>query len=425
MGSKRSQLSERVAWIITPSTRSLCGGTIWGELRRSDNFSSESHTTDSALGLGGESSVFVNLAAVAGPVAGKQDALMDVNYRSAAPQDSLCLSLSSPFFRAPAAAGMACSELQFGHWIQSSTQATNAERSGQVAHTPPLACLMATHDLQVPYARAKAMCDYALANMNSIPVTICLLGLLYSKQNGLVGQQGSDLNLSDLCRLPLTPIMGSGLAPLQPHEVSDAAERITWLALTDPTLRPLQESTKDSILPSNRCNSLRVYDAVGPETMTMMEMLRVLRFLQNPEKQFRPVHIDYRNMERMLNVKSLGASVLSFCFTFLPLGNMNRQFVSLLRSEQDTNKPVIGNYDVWEKLIGENAKLTTLHDSFDPNCGGVPPSRKFPIRGLVRWMIKNPGVILPGAAVVLETLTGAVEQYSPFRAKTEDKKNGD
>lgn len=34
--------------------------------------------------------------------------------------------------RAPAAAGMACSDLEFGHWIQSSTQATNAERSGQV-----------------------------------------------------------------------------------------------------------------------------------------------------------------------------------------------------------------------------------------------------------------------------------------------------
>jgi hypothetical protein len=101
---------------------------------------------------------------------------------------------------------------------------------------------------------------------------------------------------------------------------------------------------------------------------------------------------------------------------------MNRQFVSLLRSEQDSNKPVIGNFVVWEKLIGEGARLTTLHDSFDPNCGGVTPSRKFPIRGLVRWMIKNPGVILPGAAVVFETLAGAVEQYSPFRSKSDDEK---
>jgi hypothetical protein len=150
------------------------------------------------------------------------------------------------------------------------------------------------------------MCDYALANMNTIPVTICLFSLLYSKRDGLVGQLGSDLNLADLCRLPLTPIMGSGLAPMQPHEVSDAAKRIAYLALTDPALRPLQESTKDSILPSHKSNSLRVYDAVGPETMTMMEMLKLLRYYQNPDKTFRPVHIDYRNMERMLNVKSLG-----------------------------------------------------------------------------------------------------------------------
>lgn len=160
------------------------------------------------------------------------------------------------------------------------------------------------------------MCDYALANMKTIPVTICLLGLLYSKRDGLVGQRGgSDLNLADLCRLPFTPIMGSGFAPLQPHEVSDASERITFLALTDPALRPVQESTKDSILPSNKSNDLRVYDAVGPETMTMIEMLRMLRYYQNPEKVFRPVHIDYRNMERVLNVKSLGKSFRGFIFS--------------------------------------------------------------------------------------------------------------
>ena len=66
------------------------------------------------------------MAAVAGPVAGKEDALMDVNYRYGREQ------ISFMSHRAPAAAGMACSDLEFGHWIQSSTQATNAERSGQV-----------------------------------------------------------------------------------------------------------------------------------------------------------------------------------------------------------------------------------------------------------------------------------------------------
>ena len=58
--------------------------------------------------------MFVNLAAVAGPVAGRPDAMMDVNYR------------------APVAAATACQQLGFGHWVQSSTQATNAERAGQV-----------------------------------------------------------------------------------------------------------------------------------------------------------------------------------------------------------------------------------------------------------------------------------------------------
>lgn len=74
--------------------------------------------------------------------------------------------------------------------VQSSTQATNAERAGQV-----------------PYSRAKAMVDFYLANMQKLPVSVVLLGLLYSRDDGLVGQQGSDLNLADLVKFPLTPIM--------------------------------------------------------------------------------------------------------------------------------------------------------------------------------------------------------------------------
>lgn len=127
------------------------------------------------VGVEGEHASFVNLAAVAGPVAGYQDALMDVNYR------------------APHAAARACEALGFGHFVQSSTQATNAERSGQV-----------------PYSRAKAMCDYALARSKIMPVSIACLGLLYSKEDGLIGQaRGSEghLNLIDLALLPLTPIM--------------------------------------------------------------------------------------------------------------------------------------------------------------------------------------------------------------------------
>jgi hypothetical protein len=40
----------------------------------------------------------------------------------------------------------------------------------------------------------------------------------------------------------------------------------------------------------------------------------------------RPIFVDYRNFERVLNVASLG--------------NLNRQFVSLLRSEQDAEMPM-------------------------------------------------------------------------------------
>jgi hypothetical protein len=129
------------------------------------------------LGAEGEHSVFVNLAATAGPVLGKPDAMMDVNYK------------------APAAAARACEKLGFGHWVQSSTQATNAERSGQV-----------------PYSRGKAMLDFALARLHDMPVTIACLGLLYCQADGIIGQERkgeSKINLIDLALLPLTPILVS------------------------------------------------------------------------------------------------------------------------------------------------------------------------------------------------------------------------
>lgn len=65
-------------------------------------------------GLKGEKATFINLAALAGPVGGKLESMMDVNYK------------------APVAAAKACQQLGFGHWVQSSTQATNSERAGQV-----------------------------------------------------------------------------------------------------------------------------------------------------------------------------------------------------------------------------------------------------------------------------------------------------
>jgi hypothetical protein len=91
------------------------------------------------------------------------------------------------------------------------------------------------------YSRAKAMADAALSRMDGLPVSIASLGLLYCKNDGVVGQDGSGLNLIDMALLPLTPIVGSGTAPLQPQEVMDAAERLAFLAFSDPAMRPMDK----------------------------------------------------------------------------------------------------------------------------------------------------------------------------------------
>lgn len=63
--------------------------------------------------------------------------------------------------------------------------------------------------MQVPYSRGKAMLDFSLSHMQDLNVSIAVLGLLYSRRDGLIGQKRSDatLNLIDLSLLPLTPIM--------------------------------------------------------------------------------------------------------------------------------------------------------------------------------------------------------------------------
>ena len=329
-----------------------------------------------SLGVRGPDSVFVNLAGVAGPIKGRgaHGGQHDVNYA------------------AVVAAAAACEELGVGHFVQSSTQATNAERAGQV-----------------PYSRGKAMADFSLSQVRDMPVTIACLGLLYCKADVVVGQQHGrgKMNLIDLSVLPLTPIMGSGRAPLQPQEVEDAAIRIAYLALCDPAADRPQSST---IASSTRLQglarravaeggaespALRIYDAVGPETMSIIDLLqRFARYQGNAS--FRPVHTKYRHMESILNVRSLG--------------NLNRQFVSLLRSEQDDDQlkaavPVIGDARVWDALDAALLPLTTLDESFP-----TPVRRSFPLLKLVEYVVANPRVVPPGLLLGAEILTNAVAQ---------------
>lgn len=240
------------------------------------------------------------------------------------------------------------------------------------------------------------MADFALSRLAGpdLPVTIACLGLLYCKVARGVGQdmKGKDkLNLTDLSLLPLTPIMGSGRAPLQPLEVTDAARRIAHLALSDPALRPAQLGEMSPKLEQmKRLSSahLRIYDAVGPETITYIDLLR--KFAQYQQKKsFRPVFVDYRNLELILNVKSLG--------------NLNRQFVSLLRSEQEGDSPIIGNPAVFNALIPDEPLLT-----LDEAMGKNPVKRGFPYLKTLRWAFNNPKVIPHGAMLGLEIVQNAI-----------------
>ena len=310
--------------------------------------------------------VFVNLAGIAGPKDNRPTAMMDVNYH------------------AVKALGGACERLHFSHLVHSSSQATNAERFGQV-----------------PYAKAKSMADFSLSRLD-IPVTICILGLLYCKENQSIGQdnQKNSLNLIDLSLLPITPVLGDGTAPLQPLEVSDAAMRIAFLALCDPARRVTSELARSNpklVAMQAKNQSLRIYDGVGPETMTILQMLEKFAHHQNRGGRFRPAFIGYRNMEEILNVRGIG--------------NLNRQFVSLLRSEQETRRAIVGDHTSFERVLGEGARLATLDECFSLGRSRREPSLYRRATQLVQtlkkvsiYVYKNPKVVLPGFNLSLEII---------------------
>ncbi len=254
------------------------------------------------------------------------------------------------------------------------------------------------------------------------------------------------------------------MAPLQPQEVTDASARIAFLALTNPKDRPIQfsyggtshrnnrnrtitalsqshantaaDEAKSAFISNNpyltlstECSSNTIttssivppvdtfmyYDAVGPETMTILEMLGIFAKAQGNDS-FRPVFIEYRNMEKLLNVRSLG--------------NLNRQFVSLLRSEQDSDKPIIGDPTVWESLLlGPNTNTTTTnitantmssteeeiekaklqrlqHALLQLNQDKLQSNRKrrFPYLSVFDLVYRYPKVIVPGVKLSMEIL---------------------
>lgn len=322
--------------------------------------------------------VFCNLAAIAGPLRGSGDRLTaESKSRMTRGHGEDVDRMMDVNYRAVCGAARACEQLGFEHFIQSSSQAVNVERAGQVL-----------------YARGKAMADAMLLQRKGMNATsIVRLGLLYCRESASLGQDGDKLNLVDLAKLPLTPILGNGLAPLQPMDRRDAADRLAFLATVDAKDRPSAKVQFPGPEAEEAIKSkIRIYDAVGPEILTMKELLEVMARFQG--RTLYPIHVNYYNMERILNVASLG--------------NYNRQFVSILRSEQDIDLDTLtikatANPTDFLQLYHENATMCKIEEAFDPpKDGQYRRKRMFPFLSTAKWVYRNPGVIRPGIALGLE-----------------------
>ena len=165
--------------------------------------------------------------------------------------------------------------------------------------------------------------------------------------------------------------------------------------MRDSIYRPIDYSQSQNF--SNESVIHRFYDSVGPETMSILELLQKFALYQG-NKHFQPVFIDYRNLERIVNAKSLG--------------NLNRQFISLLRSEQDTDKPIVGNPSIWNALPGEDGKpLITLDEAMVRNS--VSGRKTFPYLSTLQLIWQYPKLIPPGIDLSLEILQSYFQKKKP------------
>jgi len=79
------------------------------------------------------------------------------------------------------------------------------------------------------------------------------------------------------------------------------------------------------------------------------------------------------------------------------LGNLNRQFVSILRSEQDTDRPITGNPTTFATLLSESATLATLDEAFAPQLSegaSQTQRRAFPYLFMARWVVGSSPALL-------------------------------
>jgi hypothetical protein len=128
-------------------------------------------------------------------------------------------------------------------------------------------------------------------------------------------------------------------------------------------------------------------------------MCRFARYQGN--RRFRPVHIGYDNMEEILERQSLG--------------NLNRMFVSLLRSEQESDSPIIGDPSVWDGLLGDHpdSRMLSLDAAFqEAEMASAKKRKHFPYWKTVFMVLQNPRIIWPGVKLSLEIVTSFAGQLS-------------
>ena len=126
-------------------------------------------------------------------------------------------------------------------------------------------------------------------------------------------------------------------------------------------------------------------------------------------------------MEEILNVRSLG--------------NLNRQFVSLLRSEQDSlSPPLLGDGSVWGSLLASSsgegegegeeiaveAQMLTLDQAFEESSHHNlrrGKRRGYPYLKNLLFVYQNPFVIRPGIMLSLEIIWSWLTSRGPIKYK--------
>ena len=222
---------------------------------------------------------------------------------------------------------------------------------------------------KVGYGASKRMADDYIQGKRALSWTIVRPDIVYSAESW-----GHKMSMDDIAAMPIVPILGKGQTRMQPIHVKDVA--------------------KAARLVESNAAEHKVLDASGPESIKMIDLLRMLKEARG--ETFRTMPVSLRAAE-------------AFTRSY-PHGAANQDFIQMLREEIQVVHPH-HDPEPYAKAVGADS-LRTVAETYAKADNLT--FKKPPIGELLGMVVRNPGRL---GAVLRDVMIGVRDTMNERRAR--------